>query len=927
MPNLVLLILHKGLKSLSPQRIISFKVILLTIIGLSSASAVAQHPYLWLDSTELTIMRNKVASNTADWQALQAKCNAIAGIGSTPYAILYQNPITFTGSNARGYVFAPSHAPQVLWGGLGGIQWDTAIEQLGACYQALGSSNPAASAAILEEAHYIITAMAQPLLTIVRQSDGVTRYGASVAANGTDLPAGAQPQFYQVYGSYKAGDIVTISGATGCTNLNGTFEVQSYNGLTYYVEAISGRPAPTLNANCTLYSMVPTAGGGFATRALMPAIAKAYDWFYLGLSTSYPSDLRNLVAAMTAWATELQYIKWGHHPGGNYAAGDIWGATAAYVAFNSDQPSAIGTPAKNVLLQHFYGGSLTLAGVTTDFPEQFAQYNNLWLGGGGNGEGLKAYGYDSIERVLQAEYAMFIYKLTSGGKYGADWRSSPSALTMLDDNLQYFMEFVTPGLLSLDGNEDVFEVGQMYAGVLKGSWFPTEPVYVPLDQAVFMTTMAARMSSRYSSRFQSFYDAVSAAEKAAAGPPYGLVPAWTDGSLPYQSSPEPQSTFLWYNPNAQTVDWYARLPLMHRAWGGNYATTRSAWNDPNATLVRFQASPTVGPAGGGHTQFDSGAVTIQTGNNRLLVYGLEEAVRSADIISDPQWNKLASERALYGNKKNSIWWCGATASSTTNQGPTSALKPPGLDNTVTSFPSSMSLAEDGRDFTYFEGTHLEANAAKDTVDHQYHQVAWTRQVFFLRPKLAIVHDRTTALYPADDRSMFWTFGREIAQVTSNVPAGMVRYDASFNGVYRGAFWSVLPESANVTVVDHDDMHFLYRAEVRPPVMNHTSDNWLAVFDAASTPGAVNQVTNLQATNADAVQFNDANATIVAFAYVDPHITPSQTLAWPVKGSLAQYVAGLTPGAGYGVTNQAGNLVISATGPYRASSAGILIYTK
>jgi hypothetical protein len=911
---------------LSGKRIPSqaiWRVIVLIILCTAGVSAFAQHPYLWLDSTELALMRSKVASNSADWQELQATCNAIAGMGSTPYAIMYQNPVTFTGSNDRGYVFHPSRAPQILWGGIGGIQWDTAIEQLGACYQALASSDPATSAAILEEAHYIITAMAQPLLTVVRQSDGVTRYGVSVAANGTDLTAGAQPQFYQSYGSYKAGDVLTITGATGCTNLNGTFEVQSYDGVTYFLETTSGKPAPTLNANCTLYSMVPTAGQGFPARGLMPAIAKAYDWFYNGLSANYPTDLTNLVAAMTAWATELQYVAWGNHPGGNYAAGDIWGATAAYVAFNSDQPSAIGTPAKNVLIRHFYGGSLTLAGVTTTFPEQFAQYNNLWLGGGGNGEGLKAYGYDSINRVLQAEYAMFIYKLTSGGKSGADWRSAPSSLTLLDDNLQYFMEFITPGLLSLDGNEDVFEVGQSYYGALNGSWFPTEPVYVPLDQTVFMTTMAARMSSLHATQFQNFYNSVSAAEKAAAGPPSGLVPAWANGGLPYQSSPEPQSTFLWYNPNAASRTWYDRRPLMYRAWGGNYATTRSAWNDADATLVRFQASPTVGPAGGGHTQFDSGAVTIQTGNNRLLVYGLEEAVRSADIISDQEWTKLAAERTSYGNKKNSIWWCSATASDTTNQGPTSELAPPGLNNTVTSFPSSISLAEDEEDFTYFEGTHMEANAAKDPVDHQYHQVAWTRQVFFLRPKLVIVHDRTTALYPTDDRSMFWTFGREIAQVTANIPSGMTRYDASFKGTYRGAFWSVLPASANVNIVDHDDLHFLYRAEVRPTVMNHTNDNWLAVFDAASSPEVVNNVSAVQATNADAVQFNDSNSTIVAFANVDPHVMPNQTLSWAINASSAQYIAGLTPEASYGISVETGQIVVSATGAYRASSAGVL----
>jgi len=242
---------------------------------------------------------------------------------------------------------------------------------------------------------------------------------------------------------------------------------------------------------------------------------------------------------------------------------------------------------------------------------------------------------------------------------------------------------------------------------------------------------------------------------------------------------------------------------------------------------------------------------------------------------------------------------------------------------VGTWPASIDRAEDRTAFTYFRANHLEANNALSTIDGKYHQVSWTRELLFLRPKLVIVHDRTTTLYDTDDRAMFWTFGRNVSQAPA--PAGVTRYDAGFGGSYRGAFWSVLPTSAQVTIVDHDDLHFLYRAEVRPAALNHTADNWLAVLDAAASPGEVNTISSVQAVNADAVQFNDAHASIVAFANVDPHISTSATLVWPINGSSAHYIAGLTLGATYGISVAGGNLTVSSRGDYAASAAGVLVY--
>jgi hypothetical protein len=260
-----------------------------------------------------------------------------------------------------------------------------------------------------------------------------------------------------------------------------------------------------------------------------------------------------------------------------------------------------------------------------------------------------------------------------------------------------------------------------------------------------------------------------------------------------------------------------------------------------------------------------------------------------------------------------------------NHGLGSVIPPPGQAANTLVWPSSIDRAEDAPAYTYLRASHLEANGSH--FEGEYHQVSWTREVFFLRPKLVVVHDRTATLNSTDDRAMLWTFGRDIVQVTAGIPSGITRYDASFNGTYRGAFWSVLPNSANLTVVDHDNLHFLYRAEVRPSALDHAADNWLAVFDTAASPAEVSTVVSVSAINADAVQFNDANATIVAFANVDPHVNTSATLAWATNGSLAHTILGLTPGANYGISTAGGNITVSSTGPYTASAAGVLVYPK
>jgi len=862
-------------------------VVLILVLSLAGCSFAA-HPQLLLDSAELSFIRAKVANNTADWRALKGVCDAL-----TTYAVQWPDAISGGSSSTRGYVAGSAQSPGIIYTGYNGGGFDKAITKLGVCYQTLKPTAAGTAAQYLAQAHNVITAIAQRPLTLTRQSDGTIRYAASVGIQGKDLRAGAPltvfipyaktpPQTGDSSKNINVGEVWNISGATGCTSMNGTWRVSRKDRDLVFFTNVDGTPAPVLNANCSLYTFDPMRSG-YPLRFWIPAMAKAYDWFYDGLSDKEKS---NLLFCMNAWMYELAITGLhSRHPEDNFVFGNFWALTAAYVATEGDNAAWTSFYAKRIAEQFAA-------------PNRIRDYWRLWMTGGGFGEGWQAYGFNATRWMMDAVLAMKMR--------GTDWTQPPYSFNFVNDTLRYWMEFSTPSKLALDDNEYVYPVSVVDRKI-------SEPVWVPLSHAVMFTAAARRFHSPFAAQFQSWYEEVYDKERRAAGKG---VPPWSSGA--YTSQPDPVDEFLYDDPQAEAVNWKT-LPLMYRAWSGNYVVSRSDWTD-NAVEVTLLGAPTVGAAGNGKTQFDSGSITMQRGNHRLLVYGLGEAARSGDILNLSQANQLHQERRTYGNKKNSIFWAGASLTETRNQGLTSRMQPPGQNSTVTSWGSCIDRAEDAVAYTYWRASGLEANNARSAIDHKYHQAAWTREVLFLRPEIVIVHDRTTVLDNGDDRAMFWTFGRNLTR--ESAPSGMTRFDASFKGVYRGAFTSVLPASASISVVDHDNMHFLYRVEVRPAAMNHTGDNWLAVFDAAESPQKVTPVAAVNATNADAVQLNNTNHTVIAFSHSASTLPISIRLSQPGEA----YIAGLNPKTNYTVVFGGGMLTIASDdGTHRMMSteAGVL----
>jgi len=102
-----------------------------------------------------------------------------------------------------------------------------------------------------------------------------------------------------------------------------------------------------------------------------------------------------------------------------------------------------------------------------------------------------------------------------------------------------------------------------------------------------------------------------------------------------------------------------------------------------------------------------------------------------------------------------------------------------------------------------------------------------------------------------------------------------------------------------------------------------NDDWLAVLDASDAASKVNAITALTATNADAIQFDDANHTAVAFAQPSP---PALPITIALGGHAETYVAGLSASTNYKVIRSGAALTIAADdGTQRLTSteAGVL----
>lgn len=829
-------------------------------------------------------MQAKQVANDADWVSIKATCDAYLNA-----KVFYPDIFGLSGSGIQ----VPGTTGTNANGGLGdggmfaGDQYYNGVTALSACYQALFPSNATAARVYSSKAQEVLLAITSPALIMTKGSTPFVIVPTN--AGNTRTKSGETYVFHWSAGNsgVSVSDTVTISGAVGCTNINGTYTVSNVGGNTL---AFTGAPA-TANADCGNYNWNYSQDSNFGARYYGRALARLYDWINPELSGG---NSTSLTMTMTNFSAEISRNGYGSgHPESNYAASWVDFFAHCYAAWSGD----------NATLSNFCQTAWNAALLGS---HKKRDYYNLWMAGGGDGEGLAAYGFGSIAHHVEGVMILRVL--------GTDLTQSPYNFNYVEDQAKYFLMATKPDRVALDEQEYVFFDNT--------STLATNPtVFIP-ETMYTIGWAARRQSSTYAPYFQSLIQYYETNSGVAA---------------------DPTDRFLFYSATAPTSD-PTTLPLSYSSWGGNLRTARSVWGTSSVS-VEFQGGPSTGDAGNGKTQWESGALGIWTGANSVLVLGMGEASRSFDVINDTNFANLNNERSSYFNHKVSGFAADRPAANFTKidglAAPAGA--PPGQDNTITTYPTKIDLAEEGGGYYYAHSTSIKSTNPPSNVDAATHVLTWDRHMLFIRPKLVVVYDPTTVRNSDDDRAILWAFGRNISEVSG--PAGMHTFQAvTLASAFKAQMTTVLPASNSTSIVNHcilaitgsgasaaatcaaGALNYLYRVEVRPSALNHVSDNYLTVLDMSASSGTVSSVSNLTSTsNIDGVQLTGFVAGFAQGGTVTLPMSYSFTAA-----TSQHYVAGMAVSTAYHVTVTSTSVTIATatgSGDTTSSAAGVLAFTS
>jgi hypothetical protein len=204
---------------------------------------------------------------------------------------------------------------------------------------------------------------------------------------------------------------------------------------------------------------------------------------------------------------------------------------------------------------------------------------------------------------------------------------------------------------------------------------------------------------------------------------------------------------------------------------------------------------------------------------------------------------------------------------------------------------------------------------------------WTREVVYVRPGTFVVHDRTAVTDGSlDQRLAFHLSGRP--HRVASAP-GVTGYDVSSRGRYVGRVDTILPRGGRDRIVDVFHSGKVFRLERHG--IKARRQEWLTVFDAARS--------RARASRAEVVDVVDGPVSGVLLrrgGHDEAVVLSQREPSRPVTGTIRyriparptrHLVAGLRPGASYGLTTSgAGNVVtvVLRRAPGRkASRAGVL----
>ena len=696
----------------------------------------------------------------------------------------------------------------------------------------------------------------------------------------------------QTLSGIHVGDTFTVSGVRGCTIANGTWKIAATTRpLTIMYP--DGRPAPPLEGECSYDAPRQSNDAGYHFRELLSLLAFGYSWLNPLLSPAEKQVVVDKVAE-SAWIVGDNTIYPNlTHPMNNYYTATLSGLLLADVSMGAQLPAVVRDWIKD---RTVYMGS----------------FFSRWVAHGGYPQGLRDYGFSELSRIYIAALAE--------AKNGVDLRAAPYNFTWLDATLDYVIGASTPDTTQVD---DWGVVAQL------GGTPTSQDVRISAFATLPMAAWANTVGHPRAAQFSKFHhDALARVQEAAATIP----PAYSgDRQAAVRSNPWRD---LLLERTWTESDW-TPSDLTYYAFTGDYAISRTAWNDPNAAYLTLQGNVFVDTVGQGKQKMKLGEVTIRRGGMKRLVGtadGFVARISDSPPVSDLHAMNAYSGSALmkYNRYYNGFWaspdtvggsqyynnWCVAG----TNPEVMDRAKIPSYNANVVSMPAGsqpqISVKADKSSYSYWKVQNLGCYYTlgyRYAADAHNHVRSWTREVVFLRPSgMAVVRDSTQVINGTEDRFINWVVPK--GGSVADAPGGK-RFTVSNAqlGGDIGAITFLMPAGLDVKQLDGvksdqvTSFNAFDRLEVRPAANGHTADTFVAVLDPSGDLSALQGAALLASTNGTALEIG--TDTLVAFA--------GETL--PMTYTLAtidqrnHVITGLTPARTYRVITGSSIVTITDTG--------------
>jgi hypothetical protein len=951
-------------------------VLAMLSIAIPQSYAAAPHPRILLDPATLATLRHSTSGN-AQWSNLKAHCDGyLPGVvypGKTEQG--RYDYFARGGDNQHANTRNPNIGQGYQGGAFGGFNayWDS-IMNLGVCYQTLLPSNPSHAAKYAAKAIEILNVISVApgeAQVLTGKKAGSTRYiydssfvkgtawaGASPAVNGA-VPAASKSipiRGLNPNGTIKAGDVfyvggktyivkddttanssgaanamlgtthvsgsvntnqsvpvaladgaavttplvvesgqhnlatgdrVRIGGVLGNTNANGTWTITVIDNFHFILNG-----APPGNALQTNLAHDSLTNQGYGSRFYGVAISIGYDWFYDALS---PEMRDKLKAAAVRWVREPERNGYGQaHPAGNYYAGQFIAKLFAALALEGDYPEG------DALWNSWYNNEWAATERTYTFADSpmpcpggdcpgVQKYFNTYLVDTAHPDGAN-YGWLATQNYLWAVMAVQSAKginLTTTPAPGFSWGLGLA---------KALIHQTWPNRTTFNTRQKLFN-GE-------------DPARVLADTLYTVSGYLRKYHPDFAPQFQSYAnDVVKALKQVApfsAKAPFALI-EWNE--------------FLFWNPKAPAAD-YRTLPLSFYSAGSGELAMRSDWST-SAVWASLIAGPNVHSVEGGKDSKDRGSLAITRGGQPFLANASYEFYKAGKVVYADDFTLAESVPEITNTFQ-------VNSGQRWRQG---YYGPGALEECMKPNRSTISRRSEQPGFVYARASYLQDNyypigfytpaPGQATACGGVKPVSsWTREVFYLRPKLFLVYDQTEIANPRHDQFLAWHFPKG-ASLLSNGP-GPIRYDITDRRAFRGAMYSILPENRQIQQIDQGGFGIVDRLEIRPPAESGPSQRWLTAFDAANSAKEVDSISSLRGSHCDGVQAAGMTA-VVVFA----RGTPPQ---WPVAynydaaQTTQHHVVGLTPGGEYRVTLQPGGVSIAPGAGNKADSAGVLSFS-